>query len=99
MVEKPEPSCDVPPPPPAPGCEPVPPEGCDVPLPPEPPPDPGIPDPHPALPYNQARSEMLKDMTPEQRIQFWQSDTPEQQDAVNEWHQMRFGVPPQPNVP
>ena len=91
MVEKPQPD-DVPQPP-----EPPPePESCDTPpIPPEPPDD-GIPDPHPALPYGQARSEMLKDMTAEQRIDFWQMETPDQQDAVNSWHLERFGVPPLP---
>jgi len=91
MVEKPEPPPEPPVPP---GCE-TPPSCETPPLPPEPPDD-GIPDPHPALPYGQARSEMLKEMTPEERINFWSSETEDQQAAVNEWHNMRFGVPPLP---
>jgi len=39
---------------------------------------------------------MLKEMTPEERINFWSSETEDQQAAVNEWHNMRFGVPPLP---
>ena len=47
------------------------------------------------LTYDQAQHEMLKGMTPEQRIAHFQQETPEQQAAVDTWHRQQFGVPTQ----
>jgi hypothetical protein len=85
-------------------------DGGSTPPPPPPPPPPDPPpgngegngggmQPHPQLDWVDAQQQMLKGMDPAAKVEYFQMESAQQNQMVQDWHQEHFGMPTSTKMP